>query len=162
MSVGQSGWFTVSLNLQLSKKIFCNLKASQTLELMTTDAVAPVDGLPLSLNSALSLPQEIVNSIGEGEDVRIAFTVYNSPALFPVRNTSQRTTNTVGTVVGSQVVSVSVAGVMEGAVLDAPVTFSLRLTNTPDVNESIEFISGRRCVFWDFANASKFSVEHSW
>ena len=127
---------------------------------MTTDAVAPVDGLPLSLNSALSLPQEIVNSIGEGEDVRIAFTVYNSPALFPVRNTSQRTTNTAGTVVGSQVVSVSVAGVMEGAGLDAPVTFSLRLTNTPDVNESIEFISGRRCVFWDFANASKFSVEH--
>ena len=128
---------------------------------MTTDAAAPANGLPPNLNSALSLPQEIVKSIGEGEDVRIAFTVYNSPALFPVRNTSQRTTNTVGTVVGSQVVSVSVAGVMEGAVLDAPVTFSLRLTNTPDVNESEEIISGRRCVFWDFAAASEINVGHS-
>ena len=139
-------------------KIFCNLKASQTLELETTDTAAPVDGLSPSLYSALSVPREIVNSIGEEKDVRIAFTVYNSPALFPVRNTSQRTTtsNTAGTVVGSQVVSVSVAGVMEGTVLDAPVTFSLRLTNTPDVNESIEFISGRRCVFWDFAAASEF------
>ena len=131
---------------------------------MTTDAATPGDKLPQRLNSALSLPREIVNSIGEEKDVRIAFTVYNSSSLFPVRNTSQRTTtsNTAGTVVGSQVVSVSVAGVMEGAVLDAPVTFSLRLTNTPDVNENIEFISGRRCVFWDFATASEFNVENAW
>ena len=80
----------------------------------------------------------------------IAFVVYNSPALFPVRNASQNPAVS-NTVVGSQVVSVQVGGIADGTRLTKPVAFLLRLTNTPSsgMNES------RRCAFWDFNAASK-------
>ena len=83
----------------------------------------------------------------------IAFTVYNSPALFPVRNTSLDT-SVSNTVVGSQVVSVQVGGIADGARLTNPVTFQLRLTNSPATGKN-EIIASRRCVFWDFKAASK-------
>ena len=120
------------------------------------------DRLDSNLNSAFSLPQEVVNDIEQISDVRMAFTVYNSPALFPVRNTLQRTATTnTSTVVSSQVVSVSVGGIQEGAVLSDPVRFLLRLTNLPDINETEEFISARGCAFWDFDAASEFSKIHN-
>ena len=58
------------------------------------------------------------------------------------------------TVVGSQVVSVPVGGIADGTRLNVPVTFLLRLTNTPDTGMN-EFIASRRCAFWDFNAASK-------
>ena len=112
------------------------------------------DELPQNLNAALSLPQEIISNIQEKSSaLSIAFTVYNSPALFPVRNTSQDMTVS-STVVGSQVVSVQVSGIADGTKLANPVTFQLRLTNSS--NGTYEVIAGRRCVFWDFKAASKF------
>ena len=129
--------------------------ASQPLKLMTTDA-AHVDELPSHFHSVFSLPREIASHVpDEDPHVSIAYTVYNSPELFPVRNTSQRSnSSTNATTVGSQVVSVSVAGIKDGTVLSAPVKFFLRLTNDIDL-EVDEYIGDRRCVFWDFAAASK-------
>ena len=109
------------------------------------------------MNAALSLPQDITDSIqDESSALSIAFTVYNSPALFPVRNTSQDTTVS-STVVGSQVVSVQVSGIADGTRLANPVTFQLRLTNSPTTGMN-EFIASRRCVFWDFKAASRFPI----
>ena len=120
------------------------------------------DRLDSNLNSAFSLPQEVVNDIEQISDVRMAFTVYNSPALFPVRNTLQRTaTPNTSTVVSSQVVSVSVGGIQEGAVLSDPVRFLLRLTNLPAINETEKVISARGCAFWDFDAAGEFSKIHN-
>ena len=124
------------------------------MELSTSDSQAP-DELPPSLNAALSLPQEIISSIqDESSALSLAFTVYNSPSLFPVRNSSQDTTAS-STVVGSQVVSVQVGGIADETRLANPVTFQLRLTNSPatGMNES-----SRRCVFWDFKAASKSTI----
>ena len=109
------------------------------------------------MNAALSLPQEIISSIqDESSALSIAFTVYNSPALFPVRNTSLDTTAS-STVVGSQVVSVQVSGIADGTRLANPVTFQLRLTNSPTTGMN-EFVASRRCAFWDFKAASKFPI----
>ena len=78
----------------------------------------------------------------------MAFTVYNSSTLFPVRNSSLNM-GVSDTVVGSQVVSVQVNGVADGTRLAAPVVFSLRLTKLPTL-EPAQLITDRRCVFWDF------------
>ena len=127
------------------------------MELSTSDTQPASDELPESLNAALSLPQDIIGNIqNESSALSIAFTVYNSPALFPVRNTSQDTTVS-STVVGSQIVSVQVSGIADGTRLANPVTFQLRLTNSPTTGIN-EFIASRRCVFWDFKAASKFSI----
>ena len=124
---------------------------------MSTSDTETSDELPPSLNAALSLPQEIISSIqDESSALSIAFTVYNSPALFPVRNTSLDTTAS-STVVGSQVVSVQVSGIADGTRLANPVTFQLRLTNLPTTGMN-EFVASRRCVFWDFKAASKFLI----
>ena len=124
------------------------------MKLSTSDSQTS-DELPQNLNAALSLPQEIISNIQEKSSaLSIAFTVYNSPALFPVRNTSQDMTVS-STVVGSQVVSVQVSGIADGTKLANPVTFQLRLTNLPTTGTN-EIIASRRCVFWDFKAASKF------
>ena len=101
------------------------------------------------------LPQAVADTIAGEQHITMAFTVYNSPVLFPVRNASQGV-NSSTTVVGSQVVSATVNGIKNGARLTAggQVTFSLRLTNVPTLGEE-EFVSNRRCVFWDFAGAGK-------
>ena len=126
-------------------------KDSQKLDLSISDVL---EELTSHENTKISLPQEIANTTA-GEHVTMAFTVYNSPMLFPVRNASQGV-NSSTTVVGSQVVSATVNGIKNGARLTAgsQVTFSLRLTNVPTLGEE-EFVSNRRCVFWDFAGAGK-------
>ena len=106
------------------------------------------------MNSAFSLPQEVLSSIPQDRSVSVAFTVYNSPALFPVRNTSQNMATVSNTVVGSQVVSVQVGGIADGTRLTKPVAFLLRLTNIPSTRMN-EFVVSRRCAFWDFNAASK-------
>ena len=118
------------------------------------------DGLPgeddESLeNTWLTLPREIVNQISEEQHVTMAFTVYNFPVLFPVRNASQGV-NSSTTVVGSQVVSATVNGIKNGTRLTdgGHVTFSLRLTNVPTLRED-EFITNTHCVYWDFTGAGK-------
>ena len=124
---------------------------------MSTKDTQTSDELSSSLTAALSLPQDIISSIqDESSALSIAFTVYNSPVLFRVRNTSQDTTVS-STVVGSQVVSVQVSGIADGTTLASPVTFQLRLSNSPTIGVN-EFISSRRCVFWDFKAASKSSI----
>ena len=126
---------------------------SQNLQLSTSNTQLSRD-LSQNTDSAISLPQEILSSIPQDRSVSVAFTVYNSPALFPVRNTSLNMAVS-NTVVGSQVVSVQVAGIDDGTRLDAPVVFSLRLINYSPNSETNEIIFGRRCVFWDFTAASK-------
>ena len=122
---------------------------SQKLDVSTSDG--PEEELKSQENAKLSLPQEVINE----EHVTIAFTVYNSAVLFPVKNTSQGV-NSSTTVVGSQVVSATVNGINNGARLTdgGQVTFSLRLTNIPTLRED-ESITNRRCVFWDFTGAGK-------
>ena len=126
---------------------------SQELQLSTSNSQLSGD-LSQNTDSTISLPQEILSSIPQDRNVSVAFTVYNSPALFPVRNTSLNMAMS-NTVVGSQVVSVQVAGIDDGTRLDAPVVFSLRLINYSPNSETNEIIVGRRCVFWDFTAASK-------
>ena len=117
---------------------------------MTNDSS---DDISQNLNAVLSLPQAILTNIqNRRNELSIAFTVYNSPTLFPVRNTPQDMT-VASTVVGSQVVSVQVGGIADGTRLTNPVTFQLRLTNL----NTTEVIAHRRCVFWDFKAASKSS-----
>lgn len=106
--------------------------------------------------AAFFLPQEILTDIPQGRNVSIAFVVYNSPALFPVRNASQNTTMS-NTVVGSQVVSVQVGGIADRTRLTKPVAFLLRLTNTLSSGMN-EFVASRRCAFWDFNAASKSTI----
>ena len=128
-------------------KIFDNFfTESQKLDVSTSSAL-PVEELTSQKNAKISLPQEVIS---EEQHVTMAFTVYNSPVLFPVRNG----TNSSTTVVGSQVVSATVNGIKNGARLNGQVTFSLRLTNVPTLEDE-EFTSNRRCVFWDFAGAGK-------
>ena len=107
-------------------------------------------------NTQVFLPQEVADTITGEQHITMAFTVYNSPVLFPVRNASQGVNSSTSTVVGSQVVSATVNGIKNGARLTAgsQVTFSLRLTNVATLGEE-EFVSNRRCVFWDFAGAGK-------
>ena len=110
-----------------------------------------VNDLTPTLDSVLSIPSGVLSAISNKENVKLAFAVYDSTTLFPVRNTSQDML-AVDTVVGSQVVSGIVNGI-SNVTLDPPVEISLRLINyvlLPD-----EYITGRRCVFWDFDAASE-------
>ena len=109
------------------------------------------------ITAAFFLPQEILIDIPQDRNVTIALVVYNSPALFPVRNTSQNMAGVSNTVVGSQVVSVQVGGIADGTRLTKPVAFLLRLTNIPSAGMN-EFVASRRCAFWDFNAASKYFV----
>ena len=129
---------------------------SQERQLTTSNAELSKD-LSQNLNSEFSLPPEILSSIPQDRNVSVAFTAYNSPALFPVRNSSQNMVAVSNTVVGSQVVSVQVGGIADGTRLTKPVTFLLRLTNTPSSGMN-EFIASRRCAFWDFNAASKSAI----
>ena len=152
MSVAQSSGL-VQLHLLFKHALLYSID-SKVLQLSTSNAELSGD-LSQNLNSALSLPQEILSSIPQDRNVSVAFTVYNSPALFPVRNSSQNMAEVSNTVVGSQVVSVQVGGIADGTRLDVPVTFSLRLINYAPNSEMNEVIAGRRCAFWDFTAAGK-------
>ena len=135
--------------------IYSCCKDSQKLNLSTSDGVS-VKELTSDENAQIVLPQKIINT--EEQHVTMAFTVYNSAVLFPVRNTSQGV-NSSTTVVGSQVVSATVNGIKNGARLNdgGHVTFSLRLKNVPTLRKE-EFIANRRCVFWDFAGEGNLKI----
>ena len=127
-----------------------HIATGSQLNLLLSD-VSPLNELSSELSATLSLPQDILSNIHKGSDVRMAFTVYNSSTLFPVRNSSL---NMSVSVVGSQVVSVQVNGVADGTRLAAPVSFSLRLTKSPTL-EPDQLVTDRRCVFWDFESGGK-------
>ena len=106
-------------------------------------------------DSMITIPATIVDNIPNYNAVRIAFAIFTETRLFPVRRANV-SDNDTSSVVGSQVVSASVAGIADGATLSAPVSISMRLTNTPELNSNEE-ITGRRCVYWDHTAASKWS-----
>ena len=129
-----------------------HIATGSQLNLLISDASA-MNELASELSATLSLPRDIVSNIQKGSDVRMAFTVYNSSTLFPVRNSSLNMSAS-NTVVGSQVVSVQVNSVADGRRLAAPVSFSLRLTKSPTL-EPDQLVTDRRCVFWDFESEGK-------
>ena len=106
-------------------------------------------------DSMITIPATIVDNIPNYNAVRIAFAIFTETRLFPVRRANV-SDNDTSSVVGSQVVSASVAGIADGTTLSAPVSISMRLTNTPELNSNEE-ITGRRCVYWDHTAASKWS-----
>ena len=106
----------------------------------------------------ITLPQEILTVIPEGEDVSIAVVVFDETTLFPVREAPTNeppASDTVQTetIVGSQVISIQVAGVEDGTPLDAPIQLVLSLNQIENQNESN--VENPVCVFWDFTLASK-------
>ena len=142
--------------MRIQHSLYILIDSKQQLQLSISDASSMIE-LSSNLSATFSLPKDIVRNIQEGNDIRVAFTVLNSPALFPVGNNSH-TTNISDTVVGSQVISVQVNEIANGEKLAAPVSFSLRLINSPPLEE-FQFIAARRCAFWDFeiATTSEFT-----
>ena len=106
-------------------------------------------------DSMISIPAAIVDTLPNYDAVKIAFVVFTETALFPVRRDNV-SDNDTSSVVGSQVVSASIAGIADGATLSAPVRISMRLTNSPRLSNS-EKITARRCVYWDHTAASKWN-----
>ena len=102
-------------------------------------------------DTLIFIPSQIVDDITDRTAVKMSFAVFTETALFPVRG-SDGTSDTTSSVVGSQVVSASVAGVADGTTLSAPVTISLRLTNAPSLRGN-ETITDRKCVYWDYTAA---------
>ena len=106
----------------------------------------------------VTLPQEILTIVPAGEAVSIAVTVFDETTLFPLREAPTNEslasdTVLVETIVGSQVISIRVAGVEDGTPLDAPIQMVLSLNQIPNKNET--HVTNPVCVFWDFALASK-------
>ena len=109
----------------------------------------------------LSLPPTIVEIIPEGEDVSVAVAVFDEPTLFPVREepTNQPPEGTevmTTTIVGSQVISIQVAGLEDGAPLVDPIRLVLFLNQLEGMNETD--VSNPVCVFWDFTLAGKWMI----
>ena len=104
-------------------------------------------------DTLIFIPSQIVDDITDRTAVKMSFAVFTETALFPVRG-SDGTSETTSSVVGSQVVSASVAGVADGTTLSAPVTISLRLTNAPSLRGN-ETITDRKCVYWDYTAAGE-------
>ena len=106
----------------------------------------------------VTLPQDILDIVPEGEAVSIAVVVFDETTLFPVREAptdEPPASDTVQTetIVGSQVISIQVAGVEDGTPLDDPIQLVLLLSQVEDQNETN--VENPVCVFWDFALASK-------
>ena len=104
------------------------------------------------------LPQEILATVPEGEAVSVAMVVFNNTTLFPVSETGTDVppasdTVPTETIVGSQVVSIQVAGVEDGTLLDTSIRLVLLLNQVENRNETN--VENPLCVFWDFALASK-------
>ena len=96
--------------------------------------------------------------IPEEEAVSVAVAVFDEATLFPVREgytnePSASDSVPAETVVGSQVISIQVAGVEDGIPLDAPIQLLLSLNQIE--NHNGENVENPVCVFWDFALASK-------
>ena len=90
--------------------------------------------------------------------VSVAVAVFDETTLFPVRElpTNEPPASDAvptETIVGSQVISIQVAGVEDGTPLDTPIQLVLSLIQVENQNETD--IGNPVCVFWDFALASK-------
>ena len=100
---------------------------------------------PVAETSSLALPQNLAKFLPTGQDIKMAFTFYREPNLFPVRKTQ---TDVDRSIVGSPVIGATVSGLPNGTELDPPVQVTLVLTHAPipveDENRT------RRCAFWDF------------
>ena len=102
------------------------------------------------------LPREIINSTPK-DDVVVVFVVFNESTLFPIREDPAdgfQSSTEPTTIVGSPVVSVQVAGIEEGTVLDAPIELDLSLNQIENISETN--VRNPVCVFWDFFLAGKF------
>ena len=114
--------------------------------------------LEKKLTAEITLPQELLTIIPEGEDVSIAVAVFDETTLFPVREvpTNEPPASDavpVETIVGSQVISIQVAGVEEGTPLTAPIQLVLSLNQIENMSETD--IVNTVCVFWNFTLAGK-------
>ena len=126
--------------------------------LTAASGVDDQDELAEQQTAEITLPEEILTVIPEGEDVSVAVAVFDETTLFPVRElpTNEPPASDAvptETIVGSQVISIQVAGVEDGTPLDTPIQLVLSLIQVENQNETD--IGNPVCVFWDFALASK-------
>ena len=97
--------------------------------------------------SSLSLPQNLAKFLPSGQNIRMAFTFYREPNLFPVRKKQMDVDRSI---VGSPVIGATVSGLPNGTELDPPVQVILVLTHKQAPSEDENTTSYRRCAFWDF------------
>ena len=107
----------------------------------------------------VSLPPAISMLVPEGEDVSVAVAVFDETTLFPVREEPTDQPPQDGevrlmTVVGSQVVSIQVAGLEDGTPLQEPLRLLLSLNQIENMNDSV--VINPVCVFWDFDFVGKY------
>ena len=100
---------------------------------------------PVAETSSLSLPQNLAKFLPTGQDIKMAFTFYREPNLFPVREMQMDVDRSI---VGSPVIGATVSGLPNGTELDPPVQVILVLTHAPTPSEDEN--RTRRCAFWDF------------
>ena len=116
------------------------------------------DQLEEQQTAEITLSPTILDIIPEEEDVSIAVVVFDVTTLFPVREETTNEAPEAGepvtmTVVGSQVVSIQVAGVVDGAPLPEPIQLAFRLNQLERMNQAL--VGDPVCVFWDFTLLGK-------
>ena len=127
----------------------------------TLDAVPGVDNdnqMGEQRTVEVTLSPAILDIIPEEQDVSIAVAVYSATTLFPVRDEPTTEAPEAGepvttTVVGSQVVSVQVAGVEDGTALTNPAQFAFSLNQIENIDEMV--LSNILCAFWNFSLLGK-------
>ena len=102
---------------------------------------------PAAETSSLSLPQNLAKFLptGPGQDIKMAFTFYREPNLFPIR---EKQMDEDQSIVGSPIIGATVSGLPNGTGLDPPLQVTLVLTHAPTPSEFEN--TTRRCAFWDF------------
>ena len=100
---------------------------------------------PAAETSSLFLPQNLANLLPTGQDIRMAFTFYREPNLFPAREKQMVVDRSI---VGSPVIGATVSGLPNETELDPPVQVVLVLTHAPIPVEDEN--TTRQCAFWDF------------
>ena len=116
------------------------------------------DQLEEEQTAEITLPLTILDIIPEEEDVSIAVAVFDLTTLFPVRDQPTTEAPQAGEpvtvrVVGSQVVSIQVAGVEDGEPLPEPIQLAFRLSQLERMNQTL--IGDPQCVFWNFTLLGK-------
>ena len=104
--------------------------SNQTGENLQNDQLAT-----LVFPSGIDLISLIGNSTDDEEDIRVIFVVYDQNNLFPVREpvtdgNRAREDNEIETVVGSPVISLTIAGLLPGTILPEPIEIVLRIVET--------------------------------
>ena len=100
---------------------------------------------PVAETSSLSLPQNLAKFLPSGQNIRMTFTFYREPNLFPVRKKQKDVDRSI---VGSPVIGATVSGLPNGTELHPPVQVVLVLTHAPTPSKDEN--KTRRCAFWDF------------